>query len=178
LNNRKKHIFPGFVVLIFLFIIFSSNTIGEVGFKSNDNHKFTIPPSVKDTIVEDTIKLPYPFKDDSNPYSQKTQSSPLYLSNPSNIKTEVEYDPFTGEYNITEKIGSFNYRNPSSMTLEEYRSQTRKNSINNYWSQQRRANGNLGQGELFLDKYLNPKLNVNIKGFDKIFGSNVIDIKP
>ncbi len=178
MKNRDRHIFPGFVVLIFLFIIFSSNTIGEVGFKSNDNHQFTIPPSVKDTIVEDTIKLPYPFKDDSNPYSQKTQSSPLYLSNPSNINTEVEYDPSTGEYNITEKIGSFNYRNPSSMTLEEYRSQTRKNSINNYWSQQRRASGNLGQGESFLDKYLNPKLNVNIKGFDKIFGSNVIDIKP
>ncbi|MEN8121056.1 MAG: cell surface protein SprA [Bacteroidota bacterium] len=178
MKNRKHHIFPGFVVLIFLFIIFSSNTNGELGFKSNDNLQITIPPSVKDTIVEDTIKLPYPFKDDSNPYSQKTQSSPLHLSNPSNIKTEVEYDPITGEYNITKKIGSFNYRNPTSMTLEEYRNQTRKSSINNYWSQQRRASGNLGQGESFLDKYLNPKLNVNIKGFDKIFGSNVIDIKP
>jgi len=178
LKNRKQHIFPGFIILIFLFIVFSSNTNGEYGSAFIDNNPINLPPAVKDTIVEDTIKLPYPFKDESNPYLQNTQTSPLYLSNPSNIKTEVEYDPFTGEYNITKKVGDFNYRNPSSMTLDEYRNQSRKSSISKYWTQQRRASGNLGTGESFLEKYLNPKLNVNIKGFDKIFGSNVIDIKP
>ena len=173
MKNRNRHIFPGFLVLIFLFIIFSANTNDKTEAFYNNQQLHYSPP---DTI--DTIKLPYPFKDDSDPYTEKTNSSPLFFSDPSNIKTEIEYDPETSEYVISKKIGDMDYRNPSSMSLDEYRDKSRKSLITNYWADQRKARGNLSQGESFLNKYLNPKLNVNIKGFDKIFGTNVIDIKP
>ncbi|OQY03251.1 MAG: cell surface protein SprA [Bacteroidetes bacterium 4572_117] len=178
MKNRKHYIFAGFFILTFIFIIFSSNIKAQSGPQLVDYEAINLPPAVNDTIVEDTTKLLYPFKDNSNPYAPKTQSSPLYLSNPSNIKTEVEYNPITGKYTISEKIGNFNYRPSTSMSLDEYRVLSRKKSIGYYWAEQRKAHGNLGMGESLLEKYLNPKLNVNIKGFDKIFGTNVIDIKP
>ena len=134
---------------------------------------------IKDTIVEDTTKLQYPFKDSNDPYSKRNQTSPLYFKNPSNVQTELEYDPITGEYIIKEKVGDIEIRPSNSMSSNEYSTFSRSNSISDYWVEQRKINSkNSSANESFLEKYLNPKLNVNIKGFDKIFGSNVIDIKP
>ncbi|MBN1250830.1 MAG: cell surface protein SprA [Bacteroidales bacterium] len=132
---------------------------------------------VNDTIVSDTSKLRYPFNDYKDSYSKQNQNSALYLKNPSNIKTEVDYNPSTGEFLVTDKIGDYNYRSSDLMSFNEFRDFSRRNSISDYWIEQRRLNSGQG-GQSFLDKYLNPKLNVNIKGFDRIFGSNVIDIKP
>ncbi len=133
---------------------------------------------IEDTIVGDTTKLPYPFNDYDDPYSKRDQNSPLYLKNPSNVQTEIEYDPVTGEYVIKEKVGGIDIRPSSSMSSEEFKNFTKSNSIQDYWIEQRKANNQGSANDNFLDKYLNPKLNVKIKGFDKIFGSNVIDIKP
>ncbi len=160
---------------MFLYIVLGANTVVSSG-----NNNLTVDFSVfpPDTINEDTIKLPYPFKDESDIYAGEEEASPLFLSNPSNIHTEVEFNPFTGEYEIKQKLGNIDYRTPTVMSFDEYRAYSRKNDIDNYWTLQRKTQTNLTQGESFLNQYLNPKLNVNIKGFDKIFGSNVIDIKP
>ena len=65
--------------------------------------------------------LHYPFTDKgSYPFSSSGQSSPLYLQNPSNINSRVIYDPLTRKYVFSETIGSWNYRNPTLMTMEEY----------------------------------------------------------
>ncbi len=160
---------------MFLYILLSANTVVYTGNNNITGNLSILPP---DTINEDTIKLPYPFKDESDIYTGEEKSSPLFLSNPSNIHTEVEFNPFTGEYEIKQKVGNLDYRSPTVMSFDEYRAYSRKNDIDNYWTLQRKTQSNLSQGESFLNKYLNPKLNVNIKGFDKIFGTNVIDIKP
>ncbi len=174
MKNNRYHIFPVFLLLSFLYIIFSANTVVYSRSGKIQKNKFIVPP---DTINDDTIKLPYPFKDESDISIENEESSPLFLE-PSNIKTEIEYNPFTGEYEIKKKIGNLDYRSPSVMSMEEFRAYSRKNDMDNYWSLQRKTQGSLTSGEGFLSQYLNPKLNVNIKGFDKIFGSNVIDIKP
>jgi cell surface protein SprA len=52
-------------------------------------------------------------------------------------------------------------------------------TIRQYWRERlAMEHAKHGTGNRALDKYLNPKLNVDIQGFDKIFGTNVIDIKP
>jgi len=134
---------------------------------------------IKDTIVDDTTKLKYPFKDQTDPYLKTQQKSPLYLKDPSNLSTEYDYDPQTGEYTIRQKVGEIEYRAPNTMSTQEFSKYMQSVSISDYWMEQRSLNSkNSSANESFLDRYLNPKLNVNIKGFDKIFGSNVIDIKP
>jgi cell surface protein SprA len=177
LKLTLKNIFVGFIYFPVIVIL------GLSDFKWFEKGEMEIPDfdinyGLKDTI-RDTTRLRYPFRDYTDPYSKKQQNSPLYFKNPSNITTEYEYDPKTGEYTIKEKVGDIEFRAPNTMSSQEFSEFTKSMSISDYWIEQRNlAIKNSSANESFLDKYLNPKLNVNIKGFDKIFGSNVIDIKP
>ena len=83
----------------------------------------------------DKVDLKYKFEDDS--YSPETQqnSGGTYLNNPSNVKSEVVYDPETEEYIFTQKIGDRDYRPPSKMSLEEYKDYQAKDALKKYWSE-------------------------------------------
>ncbi len=117
--------------------------------------------------------LHYPFSDQgSYPLSTSGQSSPLYLQNPSNIQSKVIYDPLTGKYVFTETIGSWNYRNPTTMTLGEYGAFDLNQQVNEYW--RLKASGtSLEQQLSFI-----PPIQVGGEAFDKVFGSNIISIVP
>src|SRR5690606_18089399 len=98
--------------------------------------------------------------------------SPLFLKDPSNINSEFQYDPETGQYNYFQKMGDRNYRNPSYMSLEEYMDYDMEKSTRDFWRQKSAAetiNQSLG---------FRPTLNVKGELFDRIFGGNTIDIRP
>ncbi|MBN1789659.1 MAG: cell surface protein SprA [Bacteroidales bacterium] len=124
------------------------------------------------TVQTDTAKLRYPFRDEIRyPFSNSGFTSPLYLKNPSNIEQNIRFDPATGQYVFSEKIGRLNYRPPSSMSLQEYMVYDRQNSVRNYWLQKSRETlapqqspllGNIKMGETF----------------DKVFGTDAISIVP
>ncbi|MDF1575813.1 MAG: cell surface protein SprA [Bacteroidales bacterium] len=117
--------------------------------------------------------LHFPFSDKgSYPFSFSEQSSPLYLKNPSNINSRVVYDPLTGKYVFTETIGSWNYRNPSQMTMEQYAAYDLKQQVNDYW-RLKASGSSLDQQLSFI-----PPIQVGGEAFDKLFGSNVINIVP
>ncbi|WP_235934445.1 T9SS outer membrane translocon Sov/SprA [Sunxiuqinia indica] len=130
--------------------------------------------STNDSLEIDTVGvLPYPFNDEQEfSYPDSKDSSELFLGRPSNINTEIEYDPVTGEYIFYEKIGNLNYRLPKTMSLEEYVDYDFKNSVRNYW----RVRGNQldfeNQGSFI------PSLTVGGEAFNRIFGGNTIDIRP
>ena len=42
------------------------------------------------------------------------------MHDPANVKKTIEYDPETGNYNVTEKVGDHNFTNPTYMTFDEY----------------------------------------------------------
>ncbi len=152
----------------------NSNLFSKISFPSV---KDTIPR--RDTIPDDTTKLRYPFRDnDGNPYNSQS-SSPLYLKQPSNVNQQIEYDPKTGEFIIRNRVGNIDNRTPHRMSFDEYRGFDYQNSVRDYWNERRRLENSSNSGSLgVLEKYLNPKLNVGIEGFDKIFGTNTIQIKP
>jgi len=176
LRRIAKYLLQSLLFVPIILVLFHSNVNGNA--TTGTAFEFNDWKSVKDTIVEDTTKLPFPFKDYDDPYSKRNQNSPLFLNNPNNVQTEINYDPVTGEYVINEKVGDIDIRPSSTMSSDEFKRYSQNNSISDYWVEQRKANSKGSANESFLDKYLNPKLNVKIKGFDKIFGSNVIDIKP
>ncbi|MCB9028499.1 MAG: hypothetical protein H6545_05220, partial [Bacteroidales bacterium] len=70
--------------------------------------------------------------DPAFPWEAK-QSSPLFLSNPSNITTRVEYDGRNRQYIIYQKAGSIDYRPPVYMTPEEYRRYEFNQAMREYW---------------------------------------------
>jgi len=116
--------------------------------------------------------LPYPIPETYDPTPQDVPN-PLYLSTPSNVQQNVEYDPETGEYNITETVGDrLNYRNPTYMTFDEYQEYNASQALRDYWREKS------GQDAEKKRKPLIPKLNINSKLFETIFGGNTVDIRP
>ncbi|MBL0054344.1 MAG: cell surface protein SprA [Bacteroidetes bacterium] len=133
---------------------------------------YEAPVAPPDSGKKDTLK--YPFKDRvSDVYSLPYDNSPLYLGDPSNITTTIDYDPATNEYNINERVGNQFYRNPNYMTFQEYVDDQNKKSTQAYWKQ-------LAEGANIVSqkKGFNPKLYVPGKLFETIFGGNSIDIRP
>lgn len=135
----------------------------------------TIPLPVvpEDTGKKDTTKLPYPFHDRyTDQHSNKYDDSPLYLSDPENINSSIEYDPDEKQYNINENIGEMFFRNPSYLTFDEFKNKEFDNSTRKYWRQRS------SEDDILLRKGFNPKIYIGSDVFDRIFGGNTIDIRP
>jgi cell surface protein SprA len=124
--------------------------------------------SPADTSHKSILKL----KDNSgNPWDLK-QKSPLFLNNPSNIKSSVVYNPDKNEYVLYQKIGTFDYRTPVFMSPEEFRKYEYSKTMRDYWES--RISGNATG----FKSTLIPQIEVGGAAFDKIFGSNIINIIP
>lgn len=122
---------------------------------------------------QDSIPLRYPFRQDPDAVSSDFgEVSPLYLNNPSNIESEIVYDPETNSYIFSEKVGRFNYRPSRIMSFDEYRNFEMSSSKRRYW-EQRRSGDNLETQSSFI-----PSINIGGEAFDRVFGTNTINIIP
>ncbi len=132
---------------------------------------FVAPPDTgnKDT----TVVLPYPWQDNlTDPFSNTPNQSPLYLGEPSNVTTDVTYDPEENQYNINEKMGDRFYRNPSYLTFDEFVRSEYSKSTSNYWKE---ISGSSSED---AKRSIIPKIYIGGQAFDRIFGGNTIDIRP
>ena len=168
MSIRLRNIIRSIVYLIFIpqsFVVVA-NEYNSYLIKSSGEFHYNIAPP-------DSIELQFPFSDEAYTIpGSELNSSPLYGSKPSNVPTTVEYDPITGQYHFSEKIGRFNYRLPTTMSKEEYLEFEMSNSKKQYWRQK-------SYGESYEDQagYI-PELNIGGEAFDKVFGSNTINITP
>jgi len=138
--------------------IFSSNAT----LSSYERSNYHTPP---DTTGQDSgqVDLPYPFTN---------ETGGLYLNNPPNMTTNVNYNPETNDYSITNQVGGTNISNPESMTFDEYQTYDMDKALQNYW---REKNSTISDQKR---KGIIPQIHVGGEVFDKIFGSNTIDIRP
>lgn len=186
LSFSKSILYSSLVVVGFAFagmVVASRSKRPE--YYINDQQAYGIPeyhPKTDDELLPLPLDTPqttndslhYPFYDSyADPISSQQPNSPLYLNNPSNITTTVEYDPENNQYNVNEMIGSEFYRNPSYLTYSEYLKMTNAQSTKNYWKQL--ADGG---NSILGKKGLNPKLYIGSDVFERIFGTNTIDIRP
>ncbi len=123
---------------------------------------------VSDTTSKQVLKL----KDNSGIPWESSHQSPLFLDNPSNFKSSVLYDPVKNEYILYQKVGALDTRTPVHMSPEEFRKYEYTRAMSDYW--QSRISG---QEESFRSNLI-PQIQVGGAGFDKIFGSNIINIIP
>ena len=137
------------------------------------NQRLALPPDTPDTEEPDT-ELLYKFKDKDGKTPMQEPKSKLYLEDPENIKTEVVYDPKTGNYNVKQKVGDQDYRPETYMNLKEYKDYQFKKQMREYWRSRVAADDMNNQPR----KGMIPKLQVNSELFDRIFGGNTVDIKP
>ena len=162
-------------MLLLIISSFSGISVARVGHEISTGEtlqfsQFTVPDSVR---RDTTRKLPFPFKDQSLfAKSGVTDSSALYLKKPSNIHTIIEYDPVSGDYLISEKVAGTDYRLPLSLRREDFLKNDLRESIDRYW-RERMAQNSLDQKSQLL-----PQFRISGQAFNKVFGSNIVNIKP
>jgi cell surface protein SprA len=153
-------------LLVFLYLVLVASWILKSGEVSGQT---AIKPSGQaDTTRKSFLKL----KEDTGIPWESKQKAPLYLDNPSNLKSTVIYDPEKDEYILYEKIGSIDYRTPVHMNPEEFRKYEYSRAMRDYW--QSRISG----AESGFRSNLIPQIEIGGAAFDKIFGSNTINIIP
>ncbi|MFO8236370.1 MAG: cell surface protein SprA [Bacteroidales bacterium] len=122
----------------------------------------------------DTIRLPYNFEDtDEFPFFREGKESPLFLDMPDNIKYSSEYDPEQDAYILQQSIGEFDYRPPAAIDRDQYWDYQFEQMIRDFWRQ--KASGVETSGE---DESLIPQLELGGDAFNRLFGSNTINIVP
>lgn len=124
-----------------------------------------------DTTTGIDTTLTYPFTpemvDPSNP-----EVHPLYMQNPSNITTEIIYDPETRQYVKQYRIGDQVYQIPTTLTFDDYQEEDMDLMIQSYWKERAEAASIDNSGGLI------PKIHIPGKVFETIFGNNTVDIRP
>jgi hypothetical protein len=122
----------------------------------------------QDTSRKSILKL----YDNSGIPWEPVQKSPLFLDNPSNIKSSVIYNTEKNEYVVYQKVGAFDYRTPVHMSPEEFRKYEYDKEMRDYWESRLRGDVTGYKSSLI------PQIEVGGEAFDKIFGSNTINIIP
>lgn len=141
----------------------------------------TLLPTYSITLPVDTppqenppAPLPFPFTD------QSETTMPLYvpdgglmLSNPSNLKTDIQYNPQTGKYEIYQKIGNMDYRMPTEMDSDQFMDYMAAKSEHSYFQQKVKTTAKEEQ-----KKGLIPPIKIGGKLFTDIFGTPYVNIRP
>jgi len=127
-----------------------------------------------DTTKRDTLfKLRYPIPLAIGfPSALWTRHSPLYLKDPKNLTSTIDYDPVLNDYKFQQKLGNQDLGYPYFLTPAQYQKYDFTRSVKEYWKQR------VGGEQFQSQQGLVPKLYIGGEAFDRIFGSNTILIKP
>jgi cell surface protein SprA len=120
--------------------------------------------------------LRYPIQDRRGDVYTWSNRNPFALRDTSLIKQDIQYDPKTKQYYITETIGGKQYRKPTFLTFSEFQRIQGRNAEVDYFKKRSQAITALNR------KVVRPKMKVFDKLFDRIFGVGKngfkVDIKP
>ena len=117
-----------------------------------------------------------PLKERFGDFINGTNANPVDLKDPKAIEKQVEYDPTTDRYIVTEKIGEDFYRAPTYMTFDEYLKWRDKKQQQEYFD---RLQG-VATGEKNSGGVVDPIAKFDIKNslIDRLFGGTNVDIRP
>ncbi len=122
--------------------------------------------------VADTLP---PLEDRYDDFINDAGDNPFDLQDPDIVEQNVEFDPETGQYIITEKIGDDYFRPPTYMSFQEYNEYRRQQEESNYFKEL--AGVNTGDsGASALDPIA--QFDVENSLIDRLFGGNTVDIRP
>ncbi len=118
----------------------------------------------------DTSSASFPVNDINNDLYQSKPASNLDLRNPANNVREVLYDPMTGQYVFSNKIGEEELNVPVELDAKEYGNHALQNSLNRYWAGRSFAESEEKAG--ILD------LGLDFSGSTNFFGKGAVNIRP
>lgn len=140
------------------------------------NTAFTDPflddPYQPDYVVSKLDTVP-PIKERFEDFINNRNKNPFDLKDPGAIEKTVEFDPLTGRYMISEKVGDTYFRPPTYMTFDEYLDYRRDQDEKEYFQQLSAQSSNQGNS-------LNPLEELDLENIllDRLFGGTEVDIRP
>ncbi len=169
--RRKTKYFFTFNSSILLVLLITLT--GLVPLESGAFSQFNPQPDSTDQGDSSGVQLIFPFNDNTGyPYLDEQNQSPLFMQDPSNITREIIYNPETNSYEFVSKVGDLIYRPPTAMDFKDFSDYSLKKDIQKYWIERSQTVGT-AEGTRLI-----PKIHIGGEAFDKIFGSNTIDIRP
>lgn len=129
-----------------------------------------ISDSALATVKNDS--LPYPLKDRRGDWFTWKNKNAFDLKDSLFIKQKIEYDPKTNQYYITEKIGDQIFREPTSLTFEEFF------ALQNHLYEDEYFHERADAITLVNKKVRRPKHTVYTSLFDRIFGAGDSAFNP
>ncbi len=123
-------------------------------------------------VTQDTI----PLKDRYGDFVNDPINNPFDLDDPSIIEREIEYDPESEQYIISEKIGDDYFRMPTYMTYEEYMQWSAEQQQQEYFQQL----AGVSSGSKGASGLADPlaKIDVQRDVIERLFGGTKVDIRP
>jgi len=117
-----------------------------------------------------------PLQDRKGNWVDDPVHNPFDLLDPEDVVKDVQYDPTTNTYILTEKVGNENYRSPTQMTYDEYLDWQSKQEEKEYWLKLAGA----ADGSRSKSGNLDPVAQVDVSKdiIDRLFGGTNVDIRP
>lgn len=112
-------------------------------------------------------------KDRQDDFINNPNNNPFDFKDPKAVVKEVNYDPETDTYVVTETVNGVNIKAPTYLTFKEYLDYTTSKEMEDYWKQKSTTKNLIENSNTII-----PPININKQFFNKIFGSNTIDIRP
>lgn len=146
-----------------------------VSWKPASANGFELPGPFEEVSISERSLDTIPLTDRTGNFLTDKSSNPFDI-NTSLITQEVNYDPATGQYILTEKIGDEFYRMPTYMTFDEYLEWKAKEQERQYFNKM----SGIESSNRGISGKIDPISNVNIQRnlVDRLFGGNEITIKP
>lgn len=168
--------YPGNVRNNFLTIFFPDRILPVATDHSADENTTDAHIVASGELVAPPDTLP-PFQERYDDFLQSGGSNPIDLKDPKAIDQQVEYDPATNMYIITEKVGEDFYRAPTYMTFDEYVQWRDKKQQDEYFD---RLQGVVSSDKKSSSGVVDPIAKFDIKNtlIDRLFGGTEVNIKP
>jgi cell surface protein SprA len=141
---------------------------------ANSNYIYVGPdkfsrPLLAKALADTTGELIWPVEDNPNP---SDDAGGINIPLPDNVNYKVEYNSETGEYEVIQTIGNdIDYRPRTSMSLDEYMNSQQTENVSDYWKE-------IQKEEDEANRDYSKIIKVGSEGFETIFGSNEIEIRP
>ncbi len=165
--NRSVSYFLGvpLVLVSFLFIAVKASA----SYNLPDPYEWTPQP-------QNTIDTLPPIQDRNGNWIEDPNKNPFDLLDPDEVVKDVQYDPATNTYILTEKIGNENYRPPTIMTYDEYLNWDKHKEEGDYFKQLAGA----ASGDRNKNGHIDPVSQVDVSKdiIDRLFGGTKVDIRP
>lgn len=164
---NQKHLFFG-ILLAVGFLAYS--------FTAQANNSFLDNPFAKEFMVSVAVDTFPDIQDRNGDFITDPSTNPFDLNDPAIIQQDVEYDPVTNQYIVTEKMGEEYFRPPTFMTFSEYMDYRAEQQEREYFN---RLSG-VSSGNRSESGIIDPIEKVDIKNslIDRLFGGTEVDIRP